>query len=382
MAFVIEVVNHLRLTWRLLWDERVRWWHRAIFAVPLVYLLIPFRYDMFADVVPVIGLVDDWLLALLCSYFFVAVCPRRVVRSTRTAILLSNPDSRARERARVDPSFVEMLSAAERLEMYRHPQEPLALALGVAVLIGLSALGGILVSVLLVLLLGLSYVAARITQTRVLSRAVRVDAQGFPKVRACLARCWDRLPYVPVEVFVLPSQRLQAYTFGLDRPYTVVLCSRLLDELSPDELAAVIGHELGHVLFEHTFLSSLMSGMLYRISALTLGWALIFFRWRRFAELTADRVARLAVGELGPPVRALLRLSSEITDEPINVESVLGHAYHGRGRGLYDHWIELLQSRPRLARRIKALGDFDAELLALDVEDWLTTENASGTPKR
>jgi len=376
MGFVIEIVNHLRLTWRLFWDERVHWWQRSVFAIPLLYLFIPFRYDLLADLLPLIGLVDDWLLALLCTFVFVAICPRTAVRAIRRAILLSDPDPSVRDRARADVKTLETLSAAERLEMRRHPQEPMALALGLAILVGISVLGGVLVGVPLILFVGFSSLAARMTRARLLSKAVKVDVESFPQVQACVDRCWDHLPYVPVDVFVLSSSHLNAYTFGLDRPYTMVLSSRLVEELGADELAAVIGHELGHVLFEHTFLSSLMGGMLYRAGVAGLVWALVFFRWRRFAELTADRISLLVCGELNTCVRMLLRLTPGMAREVIDVRAVLSQVTSREKSGLRRRWGELLQSHPHLVTRIRALVDFDAEVFAQDVEEWLGTDDA------
>jgi Zn-dependent protease with chaperone function len=371
MGFLVDVINHFRLTWRLFWDERVRWWQRAVFIIPLVYLLIPFRYDVFFDLMPLIGLLDDWLLFLLCTYIFVALCPRLAVREHRMSILLSDPDPKVRERARGDMEAFEASSGMSQLEMYRHPQESLSLALSLAILVGLSALGGILAGLLLISFLGLSYVTLRLYQARITARAIKVNAENFPQVQTCVERCLSFLPSVSVDVFILPSSFLGAYTFGIDRPYTVALGSRLVKELNADELEAVIGHELGHVLFEHTFLSSLMGGMLYA-RGLGLLWALIFVRWRRFAELTADRIALLACGDLETVIRTLVKVSLGVTDRFIDVQAILRKVYENERRETHGRWGKFTQIRPFLLTRIQALVEFDAELLALDVEKWLT----------
>jgi Zn-dependent protease with chaperone function len=381
MGFIYEVVSHLRLTWRLFWDDGVRVWHRSVFLVPLVYLVIPLRYDLFFDLAPLIGLLDDWLLALLCTYLFVFVCPRRVVRRNRLAIALSDPDPGVRERARSDAGTLDMLSAVERLETYRHPQESLALAWSVVLLIGLSALGGLLVAVLLVLYLGFAYAVVRSMHARLLRRALCVDQGAYPQVQASLEQCYAHLCYVPVEVLVVESSGWSAYTFGLERPYTMVLSSQLVEELDADELTVVIGHELGHILYEHTFLSSLLGGLLYQSGLAGLLWSLVFYRWRRLAESTADRIALLACGQLDTAMNALIVLASG-GDERVDRRALLDRVYAEERSTLSGHLGGALHARPvhaypALVTRLRALVDFDAELFALDVEKWLAAEGHS-----
>lgn len=373
MGLLIEVVNHLRLSWRLFWDKRVHWWQRAIFVIPLVYLFIPFRYDLLADLMPLIGLLDDALLFLLCTYVFAALCPRRVVREHRGAIRLSDPDPAVRERARTDLQALEALSAAGQLEMYRHPRESVALVLGLTILVGLAAVGGLLVGAILFLSLGLSYLGGRMAHGRMLGRATLVDGESYPRVQASLERCFARLPYVPVDVFVVPSSHLNAYTWGIDQPYVVVLPERVVQELGADELDAILGHELGHILFEHVFLSSLMGSMLHPMGVGAL-WGIVFARWRRYAELTADRISLLVCGEVEVVVRTLIKVVYDATDKVIDVRAVLRRLYDGQQLGSGGHLGKLVPARGFVVARIRAVLDFDAELVALDVERWLTVD--------
>jgi Zn-dependent protease with chaperone function len=374
MGFLYELVNHLRLVWRLFWDDDVRWWHRVVFVVPVAYLVIPFRYDLVVDLAPIVGLLDDWLLAVLCTYVFTFLCPRRIVRRHRGAIALSDPDPNERERARSNRAMLETLSAAERLEMYRHPREPLALALSIFLLIGLSALGGLLMGGLLIVLLGVSYAVARLAHGQSLRRAIPVHHESYPRVQACLDRCYGHLPYVQIDVYVIESSRLDAYTFGIDRPYSMVLHSGLVEALSEDELVAVIGREMGHLIFEHTFFSSLMGGILYRSGLISLGWSLVFLRWRRLAERTADRISLLACGQLDAAMRALIKLAVGSEAETVDVERILDRVYGQDRTDLLDRLGELVGAYPQLVARLRALVDFDAELFALDVEDWLAAD--------
>jgi Zn-dependent protease with chaperone function len=373
MTVVSGLVNHFRLTWRLFWDQDCRGGRRLIFLVPLLYLLMPFRYDVLADLLPLIGLLDDWLLFVACTYAFVAICPRSTVHRLRTAMLLCSPDSDVRDHTLADKELMESLTDIEQLEMYRHPREPLALAMVLILMIGLSALGGILGTASLLLLVALSWASARLQWARLVQSAVEVTAERFPQVYVCVERCFARLPRVPVTVAVLPAGGSGIYTDGLEPPYRLALGSDLVESLDPEELVAVVARELGHVVLEHTFLSSLMGGMLHGLGILGHLWWAVFSPWRRFAEQTADRVALLVCDELEPVVRAVVKLSSGDLDRDVDVQAVLRDVYaHAEDRS--PRKPGLGATRQSFLARLEALVSFDAELLAHKVEEWLAVE--------
>ena len=164
LGFWAEFVSHFRLTWRLLWDVRVRRWQRSLFIVPLIYLLVPIRYDVMMDLAPVIGLLDDWMLFWLFTYLFVAICPRAVVHEYRAALALSDLRPAVRACSRTALATLETLSTIEQSEMYRHPQEVSALALSLAIALAVLMLGGALLGLLVFLLLGVSYLGGLVTQ--------------------------------------------------------------------------------------------------------------------------------------------------------------------------------------------------------------------------
>jgi Zn-dependent protease with chaperone function len=90
---------------------------------------------------------------------------------------------------------------------------------------------------------------------------------------------------VRVRFFVWPTARekvANAFAMGISPPM-VAVSSHLLEALSPEERAAVVGHELGHVRYRHA----------YRLTGLTLLWVVIAFAlnrirawWMPLAELT------------------------------------------------------------------------------------------------
>lgn len=120
----------------------------------------------------------------------------------------------------------------------------------------------------------------------------------------------------PPTLYVTQDSTLNASTVGSQNPY-VVLTSRLLEVLEPDEVRAVLGHEAGHILASHvvyhTALQILLGLTLPVLSpgAIPLNAVrLALLEWFRAAELTCDRAAVLAVDDPDVMIRTLMVLGS------------------------------------------------------------------------
>ena len=80
LQILAHLPNFARLYWRLFRDRRVSLLPKALLVLTLVYVLSPF--DVIPDVVPVIGEMDDVVVALGALWLFVRLCPPAVVRET------------------------------------------------------------------------------------------------------------------------------------------------------------------------------------------------------------------------------------------------------------------------------------------------------------
>jgi len=75
----IDVVRHFKLVWRLLTDNRISGWLKAIIpALAIAYLLLP--WDLVPDVIPVLGQLDDLAVLLLGMQLFIELCPKGIVQ--------------------------------------------------------------------------------------------------------------------------------------------------------------------------------------------------------------------------------------------------------------------------------------------------------------
>src|SRR4030065_1534935 len=148
---------------------------------------------------------------------------------------------------------------------YRYPYEYLILCMTIIVVllvIALTAAATVCGSILFVpLVVILNYFGSRSKHQDLLSQGQMVTPQTAPEMVPLLETTSVRLQVEPVNVFIIPSNQLNAYTFGMDSPKAIVLYSSLFKIMDFDELQFILGHEMGHVILGHTWLNSLVGGM-------------------------------------------------------------------------------------------------------------------------
>lgn len=159
-----------------------------------------------------------------------------------------------------------------------------------------------------------------------LSSAVRTSPEQFPELhRALIDACsvlnirGDDAPFP--ELYVRSDPRPNAYTLAVrgDRtPPTVVVTSALVDACVEAEIRAIVGHELGHVVCEHSLwltLGGLASAPLLGLADEALG------EWRRAAEHTCDRAALLVAQDVDAVASALLKLVAGTSRYRVDVDA-------------------------------------------------------------
>jgi Zn-dependent protease with chaperone function len=323
---LLKFFNFVRLNWRLAWDRRVSIWLKLfLLLLPVIYAFIPLP----DDVLPVIGMLDDFVFVGLCMIIFVAICPQAIAAEHRDVI----------------NGKAALLSV--NLDIYRHPDEQRDLALGfVIALIGL-AVSGWLGGLIGLALFGLGYLSSRLMRGSALGNAVQVSERQLPDLYRSLQAAQANLPPVVVELFVTQNPAMNAFTYGYSDPYNIILTSGLVERLNDAEIQAVIGHEMGHIHFGHVRFTNLMNGL-----GSMIGW--LFYRWRRDCEYSADAVALLACsGDLEPVISSFLKLSSGLANVSVDLKSFLAQA--DEADGSYTGMAEQTSTHPFINNRIKNL---------------------------
>ena len=134
------------------------------------------------------------------------------------------------------------------------------------------------------------------------ANAVRVSPNQYPWVHERLERVCEVLHVEsPPEVYVSQTPVVNAGAVGMSDPF-IVLNSSMLEVLGPEEVEAVLGHEVGHILSGHvlyrTLLILLLNLMVFRYTLAGLAIRPILMallEWYRKSELSSDRAGLLAV---------------------------------------------------------------------------------------
>ena len=147
-----------------------------------------------------------------------------------------------------------------------------------------------------------------------LTRALKISRGMMPGLYQVTDGCAETLQLkVEIEIYVNQDSRFNAACYPpVKEKVLLVVTSSLLEKFSQDELAFVIGHELGHYLYEHTrfpvdYILENNGGSLSPLHAMKL------YAWIRNAEITADRVGMICCRKFDVAANTFFKLSSGIT---------------------------------------------------------------------
>ena len=186
-----------------------------------------------------------------------------------------------------------------------------------------------------------------------LAGAVRVSERQFPHIHEMVrdgAYILD-LPDVP-ECYVLQTPIVNAMALGRDKPF-IVLNTGLVELLDPEELRAVIGHELGHILSGHAVYRTMLLFLIQlaaRIAWMPIGylglrgiiWGLE--EWFRKSELSCDRAGLLAGQDLDASRRVLMKLAGGAQLSELNPDAFREQAHeYDAVPDLRDSILKILQ---------------------------------------
>jgi len=233
----------------------------------------------------------------------------------------------------------------------------------VLAVIALTATATICLSALFVVVfVAIAYGMNRSHHNELLSRAHRVTPQSAPGLAVVVSETVARLQPGDVQVFVAPSRKLNAYTFGVLPPKVVVLNSALLEAMDADELRFVLGHELGHVRLGHTWLNSLVGGMAGIPSPLGASalLSMAFLWWNRACEFSADRAGMLACGGPHKALSALIKLEAgPAVRTRVDLERAL-RVIDAEDDHALSHMEEAFGTHPMMIKRIQQLRRYAA----------------------
>jgi Zn-dependent protease with chaperone function len=185
-----------------------------------------------------------------------------------------------------------------------------------------------------------------------LASAVRVSERQFPHIHEMVrdgAYILD-LPEVP-ECYVMQTPLVNAMALGRDKPF-IVINSGMVELFDAEELRAVIGHELGHILSGHAVYRTMLL-ILLRLAAraaflpIALALTAIIWgleEWFRKSELSCDRAGLLAGQDLDASRRVLMKLAGGAQLSELNPDAFREQAHeYDAVPDLRDSILKILQ---------------------------------------
>lgn len=166
--------------------------------------------------------------------------------------------------------------------------------------------------------------------------SVQVSEKQLPHIHKLLVEACERLDLDVPELYVKQNPAPNAYTFAMrgKQPF-IVLHTSLIELLTPEEIQAVIAHELGHLKCEHGVYLTLVN-LLVLAAGLLPNWGVILaqslqdqmLEWIRCAEFSCDRAALLAVQDPKVVMSVLMKLAggSPTLAPQLNLEAFIEQA--------------------------------------------------------
>src|SRR5579872_2572898 len=186
-----------------------------------------------------------------------------------------------------------------------------------------------------------------------LASAVKVSERQFPHIYEMVrdgAYILD-MDVVP-EVYVTQTPIPNAMAVGFKQPF-IVIHSSLVDLCDPEELRAVVGHELGHILSGHAVYRTML--LILIILAARIAWMPIGYlglraiiwgleEWFRKSELSCDRAGLLAGQDIDASRRVLMKLAGGSRLAEMNADAFHEQAHeYDATPDLRDGILKILQ---------------------------------------
>ncbi|HWJ21716.1 MAG TPA: M48 family metallopeptidase, partial [Gemmatimonadaceae bacterium] len=154
------------------------------------------------------------------------------------------------------------------------------------------------------------------------------------------------------ELYVSQNPEVNAYCIGFDKPF-IVVNSSMIELLEPEELRAILAHEVGHAMSGHAVYTTLALLFLL-VGTRFLPWLagiallpieLALFEWYRKAEFSADRAGQLGTQELETSMRVFLKFAGGKDADRMDLDAFLVQAAeYETGGNAWDLVLKVLNT--------------------------------------
>jgi Zn-dependent protease with chaperone function/uncharacterized tellurite resistance protein B-like protein len=204
-----------------------------------------------------------------------------------------------------------------------------------------------------------------------LAEAIRLNRRMAPQVAEALADCRAALGFdLPVEIYLRPEPVYNAFcSRGRAGPLVIGFSSRLLDEFDEGELRFVLGHEIGHALYDHFGIPMPITATIEDVGGTLVSRSvqLRLFVWCRAAEVSADRAGLLCCRDPQVGATAFFKLASGLARPSVQsdldafaaqIDSLASTPSAMNERVSDDDTLDCFSTHPYTPVRVRALVAF------------------------
>ncbi len=227
----------------------------------------------------------------------------------------------------------------------------------VEIILGLIgvAIGGAILFILIILV---GMFILKMQRQMMLGNALQVEYSAYAWLRDWTNEVAADISMPKVEIFVTQDPVINAYAFGFIRPYTIVLHSGTIRYMTKEEIQMVVLHEMAHVKYGHTIAS------LYFVPFMNIPVLGVFFTWlagfwQRRAELTADRLALMYLGDPELVKQALIKVHVG-PDVASSMNEVARQWQQYVAERPFNRFTQTFSSHPFLVRRLSHVDKWKA----------------------
>jgi hypothetical protein len=185
-----------------------------------------------------------------------------------------------------------------------------------------------------------------------LSNSVKVSKEIFPNIQLSIDKVFDNLKLKNNFSFFITANHHETQAMCSMMPESnnaeIIITSKMIELLNKEELQSIIGHEVSHFYYQHSLYPS-------PISAKTRIEQLNYLHLSRAAEISADRAGFLASGNLENSLRAMLKITSGLTDEHINFNYSIYLDQLRELKELKGDKTQMFSTHPTFLNRMQAL---------------------------
>lgn len=221
----------------------------------------------------------------------------------------------------------------------------------------------------------IAMVYVTLARGRLLGSSVRVHDLQYPRVFAIVKRACAALEIPMPLVFVREDNFVPAAALGFGEPYALVLSSHWIEVFRDDELAFMIGRELGHIAAGHTRFLSLLSVNGKENPLISL----IFGAWLRRCTTSCDKVGLLCCGSLDAAIRAIGVAEFHEFGRKVDYEAFARQSADIESDSI-SRWGTWLGSEPYATTRIGALRTFMTSNAYAVATQWFARERGEEPP--